>query len=96
MPVAAFAQLTATLADPAPIYKTLLVSVNGIRNPDFLSSSVVPDPRFDRFVEIMTELSRAYRLRWIEDSPNSGQFSVVIEDYGSTRTNYGAERLSNN
>lgn len=93
VPVAAFAQLTATLADPAPIYKILLASVNGIRNPDFLSSSVVPDPRFDRFVEIMTELSRAYRLHWIEDRPDSGQFSVVIEDYAGSHADQVEELL---
>ena len=76
--IVALAQLTTTLVDSAHILSTLVSSVNGIHNPDFLHPSVEPDPRFNRFVEIMTELRRVDRLHWIEDSANSGNFSVVI------------------
>lgn len=81
VPIKAFAQLTSTLADPTLVYASLLVSVNGIYNPDFLMPSSLPDPRFEQFVKIMVELNRAHRLHWIEDSPGAGQFSIVINDY---------------
>ncbi len=88
VPVAAFAQLTSTLADPTYVYNVLLSSVNGIYNPDFMYSSVEPDPRFNRIVKIMVELTRLHRLHWVEDSQLDGKFSIVINDYSPT---YDAE-----
>jgi len=88
VPMAAFAQLTATLVDPTPVYNALVSSVNGIYNPDFLFTSVEPDPRFNRFVAIMAKLTRMHRLHWIEDPSNTGKFSVVIDHYAPT---YAAE-----
>ena len=88
VPLAALALLTGTLTDPAPIYTALVSSVNGIYNPDFLFPSVETDPRFSRFVAIMTELTRMHRLHWIEDAQHTGRFSVVIEHYAPT---YAAE-----
>lgn len=88
VPVAAFAQLTSTLADPTYVYNVLLSSVNGIYNPDFMFSSIEPDPRFNRIVEIMVELTHLHRLHWVEDSQDNGKFSIVINDYSPT---YDAE-----
>ena len=81
VPVGALAQLTGTRINPELIYNTLVASVNGIRNPDFLAKPTEADPRFSRFVTIMTELKRTHHLRWIEDSEQAGRFSLVIEHY---------------
>ena len=91
--IAALAQLTTTLVDPAPIYGVLVSSVNGIYNPDFLYPSVEPDPRFNRFVMIMTALAQVHRLHWFEDPPKTGIFSVVISDYAPTHAAEVAELL---
>ena len=88
VPLAALAQLTGTLTDPAPIYTALVSSVNGIYNPDFLFPSVETDPRFSRFVAIMTKLTRMNRLRWVEDAKHTGRLSVAIAHYAPT---YAAE-----
>ena len=88
VPLAALAHLTGTLTDPAHIYTALVSSVNGIYNPDFLFSSVTPDPRFSRFVAIMTELTLMNRLHWVEDAQHTGRFSIVINHYTPT---YAAE-----
>jgi hypothetical protein len=81
VPLTALAQLAGTLADPAYIYTTLVSSVNGIHNPDFLFPSVESDPRFERFVLIMTTLTRAGRLHWVENQQDQGNFSVIIDHY---------------
>jgi hypothetical protein len=86
LPVSVLAQLAGTLTNPAPVYTVLISSVNGVYNPDFLFSSTEPDPRFSRFVAIMTTLTRMHRLHWVEDPPHTGRFSVVIDDYAPTYT----------
>jgi len=86
VPLTALAQLTGTLADPAPIYSMLVSSVNGIYNPDFLFSSDEFDPRFSRFVTIMTELTQMHRLHWLEDQKHTGKLSIVIEHYSPQYT----------
>jgi len=84
VPVAILAQLTGTLADPADIYTALVSSVNGIHNPDFLFSSAEIDPRFSRFVTLMTELTQAHRLHWVEDPQQNDSFSIVIDQSDPT------------
>jgi hypothetical protein len=84
VPMTAFAQLVAGLTDPDYIYTALVSSVNGIHNPDFLFTSADSDPRFPRFVTLMTELTRAHRLHWVEDPQHAGRFSVVIHHYTPT------------
>jgi len=79
--LSALAQLTTTLADPAPVYNALVASVNGIYNPDFLFTEVKPDPRFSRLVTIMTELTQTHRLHWVEHPKETGSLSIVIDDY---------------
>ena len=88
VPLTDFAQLVGNLANPAYSYTTLVSSVNGIHNPGFLFASAEPDPRFPRFVIIMTALTQAHRLHWVEDPQHTGSFSVVIHDYAPT---YAAE-----
>jgi len=93
MPVTALAQLAGTLTDPAYIYTTLVSSVNGIRNPGFLFHPAEPDPRFERFVSIMTALTRAGRLHWAGKPQHKGGFSVVIDHYAPTYASDVSELL---
>jgi hypothetical protein len=79
IPIATLAQFTGTLEDPAGIYWAFVSSVNGIANPDFTSSP--PDPRFERFVTLMTQLSQLGCLHWVETKP--GEFAVAIERCGA-------------
>jgi len=79
--VTSLAQFTGNLADPAPVYYALVSSVNGIYNPDFMSPSSAPDERFNRIVTIMTELSLAHRLHWVQDSRKGDRFSIIIDHY---------------
>ncbi len=81
IPVASLAQLAGTLADPTHVYTTLVSSINGIQNPGFLFSPDDPDPRFSRLVTIITTLSRANLLHWIENPQHKGSFSVVIHHH---------------
>jgi hypothetical protein len=88
VPIATLTQLARTLSSRAPVYTALVSSVNGIYNPNFLVPPAEADPRFSRFVAIMTELTRAHRLHWVEDPQQDGSFSVVIDQYAPT---YAAE-----
>ena len=83
-----FAKLSATIADPGFVYEALVSSVNGIRNPDFLFPADHPEPGFARFAEIMTLLTHAHRLHWVETPGEPGAFSIVIHDYAP---DYAAE-----
>jgi hypothetical protein len=48
-------------------YLNLIVNrINGMSNPDFLD--VEPDQRFQRFVELNFERTRAGKLEWVADS----------------------------
>jgi hypothetical protein len=94
VPVATLAQLTTTLADPAPIFTALVSRVNNIHNPDFQHPRIEPDLRFDRFVTIMTELSHAYRLYWIADPEKKNCISIVIEHYAPDYTTEVNELLN--
>jgi hypothetical protein len=86
LPVSSFAQLAGTLFNPDNIYTSLVSNVNGIRNPDFLFDNNDADPRFERFVTIMTQLTRAQRLFWFEDTQQTGSLSAVIDHYAPTYT----------
>jgi hypothetical protein len=88
IPVSTVAQIAGSFIDPAPVYDLLVSSVNGIYNPDFLFSPDIPDPRFSRFVSIMSLLTRMHRLHWVQDLQHAGNFSVVIDHYAPT---YSAE-----
>ncbi len=72
--IATLAQFTSTLFDPTGIYWSLVSSVNGISNPAF--STQTPDPRFERFVALMAELTEFGCLHWVETKP--GEFAIAI------------------
>jgi hypothetical protein len=73
------AQFSNTFIDPAGTYWSFVSSVNGIRNPDFSTSPA--DPRFARFVALMTQLGDAGCAHWVEPQPNTA--AVAIEHCAS-------------
>ncbi len=84
VPVDSFAQLARTLSSADHIYPILISSINDIQNPEFLASGEEPDPRFDRFVAIMSELKKARRLDWMARATPPGEHVLVINDYEKT------------
>ncbi len=77
--IATLAQFAGTLADPSAIYLMLVSSVNGISNPAF--SIRPPDPRFERFVALMAELTDIGCLHWVERKP--GDYAIAIDPCGA-------------
>jgi hypothetical protein len=92
LPINLLALFAGTLTDPASIYIALVAHINGIHNPDFLFYPSEADPRFTRFVTIMTVLTQAQCLHWIED-PHDRSFSLVIDDYAPAYTTEVRELL---
>jgi len=80
LPMFLLAQMADSRPDPATAYTMLISSVNRITNADFLfTPQQQPDPRFNRFVEIMTELTQAHRLHWVADAQDKQKFALVID-----------------
>ena len=79
LPISMLAQITRSLINPESAFVALIASVNGLYNPDFMIGDEGDDPRFDRFAAIMSELTRAHRLHWVEDPTHKGRFSIVID-----------------
>jgi hypothetical protein len=79
LPPALFAQVTHSLPYPGYAYTMLLASVNGIRNPSFLFGSQQDDPRFERFVTLMTELTHQHSVYWARASREAASVSLAIE-----------------
>jgi hypothetical protein len=64
------------------IFGLLVSRINDLRNPDFLEApSAEPDPRFMRFVELVTELRKAGVLDLVRDPRKEVAFDVVIGGY---------------
>jgi hypothetical protein len=81
VPVSVLAELTGTMADPTYVFTALIDRANGVRNPDFLYASAGPDPRFERFVALMTTLIQVHRLHWIGDKQRQDAFAIMIDEY---------------
>jgi hypothetical protein len=79
VPLSLFAQISHSRPYPEFAYTMLISSVNDIRNPSFLFGSQQDDPRFNRFVAIMTELTQEQRLHWVADSQQRERFDLVID-----------------
>ena len=61
---------------------TLIRNINDIKNPDFLTtSSMRPDPRFARVVELLDELQGAGHLDWVQAEKQPDQFSLALIGY---------------
>jgi len=72
-------QISRSLTDPAMALTTLVSAVNGIYNPDFYFSPDDEDKRFERFVDLVSKLTLAHRLNWVQSADDEKQFSVVID-----------------
>jgi hypothetical protein len=92
--LASLAQLSENLADPAPVYYALVASINGIYNPDFRDASHAPDTRFTRIVSIMTALSGAHLLHWVQDPQQPDRFSITIDRSAPAYANEVSELLT--
>ncbi len=70
----------------SPQAMTLLVrSINGIRNPDFLSdASVAADHRFARIVELLAELNREGHVTWVQEPGEPPSFALALRGEGAT------------
>lgn len=86
--VESVAELAGGFTDPAPVYWALIESVNGLQNPGFLFPGSAPDPRFARFVEIMTRLKQANRLHWAKQTGAGEGLVIVIDGFAE---GYAAE-----
>ena len=76
IPLTLFVKVSHTLPYPDFAYSMMLSSVNGIRNPSFLYGDAQDDPRFDRFVSLMTELDQRHALHW-PVSPDESMTMVI-------------------
>jgi len=64
-------------------YLTLLANrINDMGNPDFLATpSALPDPKFQRFVELSEELNQAGVIQFVENPGKKIQFNILITGY---------------
>jgi hypothetical protein len=92
--VAVLAELTSTLADPGYVFAALIAGANGMLNPDFVQDAAGPDPDFERFIGLMTTLTKAHRLYWAGDAHEPGRYSIVIDHYAPDFTSEVAELLT--
>jgi hypothetical protein len=81
VPLSVMARLTGSLVDPGYVYTALISRVNGIQNHDFLLSPTTADARFERFVSVITKLTRANCLQWAADPEKTDRFFLVIDHY---------------
>ena len=93
LPINILARFAETMTDPAPVYTTLIASINSLHNPDFLISPAQPDPDFSRVVSLLAILSQAQCLHWIED-PHNHSYSIVIDNYAPAQTTSVTELLA--
>ncbi len=84
--VTTFAQLAGSVNDPTGIYMSLISSINGIYNPDFLLPEMKIDPRFLRIVKIMQKLTQAHRLQWVQDFQKNNLFVTIDRSDGIFKT----------
>ena len=71
-----------SVPEPGHILTLLVNKINDLQNPDFLPTpSAEPDPRFMRHVELVTELSKASVIQWVEDPRKEVEFDVIISGY---------------
>lgn len=69
--------------------------INDMQNPKFLdSSSVTPDPRFRRFIELFKELSQAGVMQLVTDPRKEAPFDILITGYGPTYSERVKEYLA--
>ena len=73
---------------PGLLLITLVSRANDLANPEFLVSPASSDPRFPRFVELVSHLGQVEVLNWVDDPKGENRFSIVIHHF---RPQYEAE-----
>jgi hypothetical protein len=73
---------------PGMVLTALVSRANDLANPEFLVSPAISDPRFTRFVELVSQLGQAEVLNWVDDPKSENRFSIVIHHF---RPQYEAE-----
>ena len=91
MPLEGLVLLSGSARDPAPIYRMFISKVNTIKNSDH--SFTAPDPRFDRFVELVSQLVRQRDLHFAIDPVHGEQLVLVIDRSTDTSAVAAAELL---
>jgi len=80
---------------PALVFKMLVTRANDLWNPVFLeSSSAKLDFRFNRFVELTTDLIDAGVFDFVKSPKKNSKFAIIIHDYAPTYTEKVKENLS--
>jgi hypothetical protein len=87
------AQITRSMTSPEMVFMAMVSSVNGIYNPDFVYSEQDDDPRFDRLITIIGELTRAHRLHWVETPERNESFSIVVDQAAAGHAAMAREML---
>ena len=83
VPVALLARAAQSYPDPGFVFKFVVRSANGLRNPDFLFDDQQTALRFERFSELVTQLSQQHRLHWVA---NPGGSVELLVDQGAEST----------
>lgn len=66
---------------PQSGWNAIVRRINGLRNPDFLDPpSVVPDPRFEEAVSLLSTLQRRGVLRWVQLEGGEKGYAMVLRD----------------
>jgi hypothetical protein len=74
--------LVRSIPEPGPIITLLVNRINDLQNPDFLPTPLAkPDPKFIRFLELVTELRNAGVLQWVKDPRKEVEFDFLISGY---------------
>lgn len=92
--MALLTQITRSMTDPKPALLTLVAEINGIYNPDFNFGAQDNNKKFERFAEIIAELTRTHRLNWVETYGKPDTFSLVIDQSDAEHAAMVAELLT--
>lgn len=84
LPIDLTVLLLGALGDSTNTATLICKSINGIRNPAYLvGASIAPDPRFERVVELLTELHRGGRTTWVEVEGEHPTYALALRGQGA-------------
>lgn len=79
VPLPLVAQITWSMEQPELAYRMLVASINGIRNPAFLYDNLQPDPRFEQFIMLVTDLTNRHCLHWTVGQREAASIELTVE-----------------
>jgi hypothetical protein len=84
LPIDLTVLLLGALGDTPQAVTLLCRSINGVRNPDFLTDGAAePDPRFVRITELLADLHRDGQLSWAEEPGEQVSFALALRGEGA-------------